>query len=240
MCWCWGWGSWWWWCWCWCSGLRAPGSRAPGLPGSRAPGSGLRAPGSSGAPQQLSGALPQLLSSSQELLRSSQQLLSSSFGALHSVLLEYSSPSNVSACGAIAEAAAAVANTAAGGAQAPSHGAPLHGPAGSSQPPASQSLVNPTFKRPSRNTNARNIDFGPLTQAHMLQLALSAISDADECEEVDWNEVWTPCRTKQARRLLVSQKVRILYRRVPRLRGSRRRRLLLRPRHWLHACPSLR
>ena len=75
-------------------------------------------------------------------------------------------------------------------AQAPSHGAPLHGPAGSSQPSASQSVVNPTFKRPSRNINARNIDAGPLTQAHLLQLALSAVSDADECEEDDWNEVF--------------------------------------------------
>ena len=52
--------------------------------------------------------------------------------------------------------------------------------------------------------------------------------------------LWTPCRTKQARRLVLSQKGRILYRRVPRLRGSRRRLLLLRPRHWLRAVPSLR
>ena len=51
--------------------------------------------------------------------------------------------------------------------------------------------------------------------------------------------LWAPCRTKQALRLVVPQKVRILDRRCLCHLGSRRRLRPRRPRHWRHACPSL-
>ena len=73
-------------------------------------------------------------------------------------------------------------------ARVPGHGAPPRGSAGSSRPSASRSVVNPVLKRPSRKTRAGNIDSGPLTHAHLWQLALEAVSDEDELQEDEWNE----------------------------------------------------